>query len=296
MVLDSIHGSYEYVKTQNQPESYGTGNIFLNLKGIYALFGNYYNPRKELNIPEENGYFMDWETQTWRNIQIQIAGVDLEKALRLNPMNFLQTKDYGFLQNNSDQENLGWNLIDKESGEIYFFYSRNSDMFSSPFLEIIGNRLSFLAPNGVPKFVDLEEIMDKSVKVGQIKIIDTPAFELPTLKDFFYISVILVLVTILLIGLFLLRKKEIPAQVFTEEPITQFKDLILSYSGKLLNTESLDKILGIDKLENFDSKRLKRSRIISEINKQYTESHQKELIIRGKNPEDKRFVYYEIEA
>lgn len=296
MVLDPIQSSWEFVKTQNQPEYYNSTNIYQNSKGIYTLFGGFYNPRKDLKTLEENGYFMDWETQTWRKIEIQIAGVDLKKAISMSEIRFFETKDYGFLQSNEDQKNLGWNLIDKEKGEIYFFNSRNSDMFFSPYLEISGNKIAYLTPNGTPRFINLEEIMAKSVKVGQIKFMDSSVFEVPTLKDFFYISVIFVLVTILLIGLFLLRKKDLPIQVFTAEPITQFIDLILPYSGKFLNTESLDKILGIDKLENFDSKRLKRSRIISEINKQYTESHQKELIIRGKNPEDKRFVYYEIEA
>lgn len=296
MVLEPTQGSWEYVKTRNQPEYYGTDNIYQNSQGIVALFGGYYNPRKDINNQEEFGYFLDWKTQTWKKIEIKIDGTDILKARSLNPINFLETKDFGFLNSNADQKNLGWNIIDKEKGEIYFFENRNSDIFLSPYLEIIGNNIYFQSPNGNSKTVNLEEILAKSVKVGQIKILEEPAFEVPPAKELVYILSIFVLGVLVLIRPIWRKKIIDPIQVPVEKPIQEFIDVILPYSGKLLNTESLDKILGIDILENFDSKRLKRSRIISEINKQYIVLQQKELITRSKNPEDRRYVYYKIES
>jgi len=64
--------------------------------------------------------------------------------------------------------------------------------------------------------------------------------------------------------------------------------------GKMEVEEDFDNILGIHEVENFDSKRIKRARLIKSINKQYEEKNGYPLIMRIKNPEDKRFIFYKI--
>jgi len=41
---------------------------------------------------------------------------------------------------------------------------------------------------------------------------------------------------------------------------------------------------------------MKRARLINDINEQYLDQEGKELIIREKKVEDKRYVYYKIQA
>lgn len=65
-------------------------------------------------------------------------------------------------------------------------------------------------------------------------------------------------------------------------------------NGEKLNTEEFDILLGIDQITNFDSQRIKRSRLIKALNKNYQEKNGFPLITRIKNPEDKRFVFYKI--
>ena len=72
--------------------------------------------------------------------------------------------------------------------------------------------------------------------------------------------------------------------------------LLVPLSGQLLTTETLDQLLGIDGQANFDSRRMKRARLINDINEQYLDQAGKELIVRDKKPEDKRYVYYKIQA
>ena len=72
--------------------------------------------------------------------------------------------------------------------------------------------------------------------------------------------------------------------------------LLLPYSGQFLTTETLDELLGVDNQTNFDSRRMKRARLINEINEQYLAQKGKELILREKKEEDKRYVYYKIQA
>lgn len=73
-------------------------------------------------------------------------------------------------------------------------------------------------------------------------------------------------------------------------------ELLLPYSGQLLTTETLDQLLGIDDQANFDSRRMKRARLINDINEKHLAQAGKELIIRDKKPEDKRYFFYKIQA
>lgn len=83
-----------------------------------------------------------------------------------------------------------------------------------------------------------------------------------------------------------------PKEPKKREPL----EVLLPYSGQLLTTEVLDQLLGIDNQTNFDSRRMKRARLINDINEQYLAHAGKELITREKKAEDKRFVYYKIQA
>lgn len=295
MELDTVHGSWEYTKVTNQPENYGSSHFYENAKGIYVFFGAFYNPRINLNSKDFDGFFLDWESKKWKKAEFKIDGADLALASEESPINFLETKDYAFLVMNSDQPNLGWNIIDKETGKIYFFDTRNSDIFLSPYVEIIDNVIFYQSPDGLEKSLDLDIVFSKSKQVGKIRVIEKNIFQKISVKELIYLLTIVLLIALLLCT-YLFRRK--PTKVInpdSEGTLEQITEEILVYSGKMLNTETLDKILGIDELGNFDSKRLKRSRMITEINKKYKQIHKKDLITRGKNPEDRRFVYYEIQ-
>lgn len=89
------------------------------------------------------------------------------------------------------------------------------------------------------------------------------------------------------------KRKKIKSESSVE--LTSLQTL-LPYAGQCLTTETLDTLLGIDDKVNFDSRRMKRARLINDLNKQYLAQVGKELILRGKNPEDKRFMRYKIQA
>ena len=99
----------------------------------------------------------------------------------------------------------------------------------------------------------------------------------------------------------LLVKKILPKKKAEELALQPSKrldpiELLLPYSGQLLTTETLDQLLGIDSQANFDSRRMKRARLINDINEKYLAQASKELIVRDKKPEDKRYVYSKIQA
>jgi hypothetical protein len=238
---------------------------------------------------------LDWESKNWERVEFKIDGADLALAIEESVIQFLETKDYTFLVFNSDQPNLGWNIIEKETGKIYFFDTRNSDVFLSPFVEIIDNVIFYQFPDGFERSLDLDAVFAESEQVGEIRVIEKNILQKISIKELFYLLTIVLLIALLLCTYLFRRRPTNSINPDPEANLVRITEEILVYSGKMLNAEALDKILGLDELENFDSKRLKRSRMVTEINKKYKQIHQKDLITRSKNPDDRRFVYYEIQ-
>jgi hypothetical protein len=298
--FDKIHGSWEIVKTTNQPTDYVSSGVYQNSKGIFSLFGGRENFRTGLAEKIPNGYFLDWESKVWREIEINIEGIDNEKLVENNGLKFLQTKDYFFIVSNSGMKNMGWNIIEKESGKIFFFDQlKNEDVFISPFIEVIGNKINYQSPNGTPKSLDIEILFSASKEVGQIKIKEDSSEigRLFPFRDSVYILIITLLLLIITYSHF--RRNGTKPKPVSQNPIRneEMETMIKSLSkfpSESLTTQQLDEILGIDSILNDDSKRLKRSRWINKLNEFQNSLNGKDLIIRDKSVEDKRFVYYRI--
>ena len=303
LVLDEMNGSWEWVKTNNQPIDYHSEYVYQNSKGIFSLFGLYYNPRKGLDTWETHGYFLDWKTKTWNKVAVEINGVDNQTLVAMSAIYSIETQDYVLLSTTSGKDNLGWNILEKESGKMYYFFARNADMAHSPVLEILENELVFQLSNGDFRTLDLDSIKAKSDIVGEVRVLEASVVPKEVSPQLLYGLLFLALgggVT----WFFLSRRKKVvsvtqPQEVTEEkgasidfEPILR----LLPYDGQQLTTEVIDQLLGIDHLENFDFKRMKRSRLIKEVNKRYFMHAGKELVLRDKKPDDRRFTYYLIQA
>ena len=292
--FDELHGSWELVTTKNQPPNYFSGRVYQNSKGIYSLFGEQFNQRDGLDVKNSQGYFLDWKTKEWKEIKLQIEGLDLIDLFEKGGLYFIQTQDYAFWASTNGLNNIGWNLIEKETGKIFFFDAKNVDMGIGNYLEIVGNILTYPAPSGELKTLDLDEILKKSKEVGFVRVKEASSLGI---SSFWAYGLFFVVVSV---G-WLLVKKILPKKK-TEEPEVQPSkrvdpiQLLLPYSGQLLTTEALDQLLDIDNQANFDSRRMKRARLIKDINERYLAQKGKELIVRDKKPEDKRYVYYKIQA
>lgn len=295
--FDEIHGSWEIVNTINQPIDYFSSGVYQNSKGIYSLFGGRANPRTGLEEKVPNGYFLDWESKEWKEIEIQIDGVDNIELVSKGKFQFLQTKDYFFMVSNSDFKNMGWNIIEKESGKIYFFDDlKNEDIFISPFIEVIENIINYQTPNGTPKSLDIEHFFTLGKEVGRIEVLNTQYHVGTILSTKSGVYVVIIIILILIIIKLLFRKRGGEPQPNGYKEIQKLTASITQYSGELLHSEKLDEVLGIDKIENTDSKRLKRSRLINRLNEYHNSKEGTDLIVRDKNPEDKRYIYYQVKG
>jgi hypothetical protein len=303
LALDEMNGSWEWVKTNNQPIDYHSSYVYQNSKGVFTLFGNYYNPRKGIDAWEPQGYFLDWKTKTWSKVAIQIEGVDNQTLVAMSAIFSIETQDYVLLSTTSGKDNLGWNILEKESGKMYYFFARNADMAHSPVLEIMENELTYQLENGEYRTLDLDSIKEQSDIVGEVRVLEAIVVPKEVSPQLLYGLLIFALGGGFTWFFFSRRKKVVPVAQTPElreemiasvdfEPIVR----LLPYDGQQLTTDIIDQLLGIDHLENFDFKRMKRSRLIKEVNKRYLASAGKELVLRDKKPDDRRFTYYLIQA
>lgn len=294
LTFDELHGSWELVVTKNQPSDYFSARVYQNSQGVYSLFGEEFNQRDGLDFKNPNGYFLDWKTKEWKEIEIKIEGLDQQLLAEKGGLYFLQTQDYAFWASTNGLKNIGWNLIEKETGKIFYYDAKNIDMGIGAYLEIEGNVLTYPTPSGQLKTLDLDDIRKKSKEVGYIRLKESAAIGGSATWSYllFFAAIILGLVLV---------KQVLPKMKNQEKVVSQPKKpdplrLLLPYSGQFLTTETLDELLGIDNQTNFDSRRMKRARLINEINEQYLAQKGKELILREKKEEDKRYVYYKIQA
>jgi hypothetical protein len=303
LALDEMNGSWEWVKTTNQPIDYHSPYVYQNSKGLFTLFGHYYNPRKGIDTWETQGYFLDWKTKTWNKVAVQIEGVDNQTLVAMSAIYSIETKDYVLLSTTSGKDNLGWNILEKESGTMYYFFARNADMAHSPVLEILDNSLIYQLGNGEARALDLDSIKVQSDIVGQVRVLEATVVP-KEISPLLLYGALLLAIGGGLTWFFLSRRKKVvsPAQSQDvpedKEASLDFEPILrlLPYDGQQLTTEVIDQLLGIDHLENFDFKRMKRSRLIKEINKRYLLHAGKELVLRDKKPDDRRFTYYLIKA
>jgi hypothetical protein len=318
MQFDSINGSWEFIQIKNQPQDYFPTGIIHAKKGAYALFGEYNDPRIPRLEKEPFGYFLDYAKKTWQPISVETEGFNLSEIIRNNPSYLYETEDYGFIVSNTQLPSLGWNiwvLVEKDSGKLFVFEgNKNFELVFSPFKEVIGNQIRYFdykvasATEGKEVRIDLDSIRSKSREFGQLTLLEpkeeTSTF--PTFTSFIWIGFPFVFFFALWMGIQIQKRKNAKKpEVQTSEKDADFEQeneddseallqQLLGYDGEKLSTEAFDVLLGIDQITNFDSKRIKRSRLIKSINKNYEEKKGYPLITRIKNPEDKRFVFYKI--
>jgi hypothetical protein len=315
MEFDSLNGSWEFIQVTHQPLDYYPLGFYQTSKGIMTWLGEYNNPRIPRLEKEANGYFLDFEKMSWQPFKIEIEEFDLAEIAHANQSYLYETEDYAFSVTTTQLPKLGWYIwiiIEKETGKLFVYEgNKHTKMFDSPYFEVIGNTFRYFEYNknstteGKEASIDLDVIRSQSREIGRLVLLD--AKEKMETISFFPFALWISFPAVLLLGFwmgwqFTNRKKgealhaiapEKEVEDLEEENAEILQQLRL-HNGEKLTTDEFDTLLGIQEISNFDSKRIKRSRLIKTLNKKYEEKNGFPLISRIKNPEDKRFVFYKI--
>ena len=318
MEFDTLNGSWEFKQITNQPLDYYPLGAYQTSKGMMTWLGEYTNPRIPRLEKEANGFFLDMDKKSWQPFQIEIEEFDFAKIAQANESHLYETEDYAFSVTTSQLPKLGWYLwiiIEKETGKLFFYEgNKHTEMFDSPYLEVIGNTFRYFEYNlnstseGKEKMIDLDIIRSQSREIGQIVVLDAPekTSKASLLSVLPWIGFPVVFLLALWLGIQIQKRKnkadqtslnfdtETEGELESEEENAEILQQLLRHNGKKLSTEEFDTVLGIHEITNFDSKRIKRSRLIKSINKQHEEKNGFPLITRIKSSEDKRFIFYRI--
>ena len=179
---------------------------------------------------------------------------------------------------------------------------------------ILGNKIVYFDydevsnTEGKEVLIDLGLIRSQSREIGQVVVLDAPekTTDVSLLSALPWIGFPIVFLLALWLGIQIQKRKnradqtpldsetETEGEQESEEENAEILQRLLLHNGEKLNTEEFDSVLGIHEITNFDSKRIKRSRLIKFINKQSEEKNGFPLITRIKNSQDKRFLFYRI--
>ncbi|TFV97396.1 hypothetical protein E4S40_01700 [Algoriphagus kandeliae] len=315
--FDKETGSWSLMTPKNQPIDFAPGIAGLSDKGILVLLPFEENLRQDKKGEHGQGFFLDLDEMAWKYLSLgSIVSYDpFESQFVVDSTVPLDTEDYlAFACIGTEKRRIGFLIMEKSSLEIRFFrLEKGLDfVFRPTWLLQVDNLVSIQTyMDGIQEF-DLDDFFRKGEFVGKAEILPISPDGIEELKRDYVLIISCVLIVTGIVLFFMFQnaiKKQKAAKTFSNGTsngsslpenmdngiesngwIHQFHP----FKGRLLTVEELDKVLNIDHLPNPDNKKVRRSRLIKEVNQHSEQELGYTLITRKKNPEDKRYLLYEI--
>jgi hypothetical protein len=296
--FDSISSYWKPLSTKNKPALTALTNYIQTSTGIWALpqvYNNLSNTKDKIST----GYFLDWESKEWRELELKYDSKYLSFFNQSDSSPSFETADYFVTFLSPTSTGIFWNVIDKETGEIYRIETPKKALLRSPIYEVAANTIYFQNIAGQLDSLEIEPSMASAIEIGQI-LSPNPtessqaSFNLTKEPEIIFSIGLGILI---LVGLSFIFYGAVNST--SKQPSKPINNNIENYifrlqkqNGNTLSTKELDEILDVTQLENIESQRIKRSRMINEINKRYRETYGKELIDRLRITNDRRYISY----
>jgi hypothetical protein len=296
--LDSFSGSWKPIAIKNKPALTALTNYIQTSTGIWALpqvYNNLSNTKDKIST----GYFLDWESKEWRELELKYDPKYLSFFNQSDSAPSFETADYFVTFLSFTSTGISWNVINKETGEIYRIETEKKALLRSPIYEVADNTIYFQNIAGQSDSLVIEPSMASAIEIGQI-LSPNPtessqaSFNLTKEPEIIFSIGLGILI---LVGLSFIFYGSVNST--SKQPSKPINNIIENYitrlqkqNGNTLSTKELDVILDVILLENIESQRIKRSRMINEINNKYQETYGKKLINRSRITNDRRFISY----
>lgn len=303
LIFDFEVGSWNPLQVVSSPNNYAGVGIFVDGNRIYSILGEYIHQPTQQFESDKNGYFFDFDSQTWSPLKLEFPEQS-ENSLWILPS--FDLKDYGIQLYQHKAEN-GFLLLDKKNPSLYFTAEKDFGKIESFAIAVASeNRAVFLDRFGSATLLVPEKNFEKRFKkLGAIEFKERGSTT--WWESWGYLLVGIVGGAIFLFGI---RKKirrqgnpivteqvEVPGEKETiegEDYLARMMVRLLAHPTQVVDVHQLDELLGITELESLDYRRVRRSRYIKAVNQQYQVQAGKELIFRTKSEVDKRIVLYRI--
>lgn len=304
-------GKSEWVSTINQPTDYKAIGVFRSEKGVLNLFGYQLNARLSKEKMDYDGFFLDWITKTWNKLQItwdeNFSKTKVPGQSHRYPGNFsVDLQDFGLIFiENSPFLGLGWYILDKKTWELYYLESPTY-LIDRPFNLLAGSQNTFwmISPNlDEPLAFDAEVLVSNAVKAGKIEF--APVYDFGELTFFDLMGVLTMMLFLGAFTLYIYRTKKSPqrsakqsakivATKAAKHELAHFFDLLENHKGKTISQATLDKLLEIDHLKNDDLRKVRRARLVKQLNAAASTQFGHEIIQRTRLKDDRRMMAYKI--
>ena len=172
------------------------------------------------------------------------------------------------------------------------------------FLGINENRLVWKNKGRPYQKLDLKDVFSKGFKVADLDVVPNHQGQLTTIRSQYFVIIFLFLGGVFIVLYFIsVRPKIHPTpepESFETSPDKEVSkaldiwDKLHQADGLLLSTVQLDVLLGITST-NLENRKAKRSKMIKILNEQGMVELGQEVIIRERDPNDKRFFRFRIE-
>lgn len=297
-------GSWELESVDLQPLNYYTPWSGVTDKGIFSLFGDFFSNREGISEAEPNGFYLNLPEHKWNKIKVSwINQADIPDQSEGIQFSF-DLSQYAIARIGEE-----WYLLDKTSFQLFSLpFTENLPVQLPDFYSIQENLLTWEL-HAQRKSVDLSHLAQQGKLVATLSVHPQTSEVIPT----FRIQNLLIIVGFLAVfsGLAIrfyktnIKKKIIEAQpepapivlppIVAIDPLQSLIQKLIGGGPKFYSTEELDIVLEINDRENSDNRRVRRSRLVKNINDYSQSLWGKPLIIRERQPEDKRYFRFRIE-
>lgn len=177
-------------------------------------------------------------------------------------------------------------LIKKETGEVFLSHKQpfkdiRDNRTVNSLIHIKGNEMTIVFPDSSSVEYDIEnELQYYFQEPNEAK------------KPFPWYWWVLIFVSVSLLSFAVIRHLRKPEVSSESDRLLPLK----KHAGRLIDSDELDKILGVDEIPVYETRKYKRASLIQELNALSKIQSGHEIILREKNPEDKRFYLYRIQS
>jgi len=279
--------NWEILSTKNSPGYYCSGGDFrIGKDTIISAWGLEQNQGKSEIVEILSTYGLCLKTKTWFKVKNDIELKSLASTA-FGGLTFDFEDEVLIIRNNQIIQ------IDKKSRNVFLFkgdklyYDRIDFIYNDCKSAHILQEGKYYSKSPLP----IEEL----VPLGKLsfdhiqKKIESKSIEANAKTSYF--NYLLALIVLVLAGVAVWLVKSKKSKFYDPELLK----LIKENSGKLLTSNEMDDLLGINSAMSQDSKRVKRSRIIKSVNEDYKLKKGKKLITRQRDEKDSRYMLYKIQ-
>ena len=297
-------GGWENVQVDDLPVDYGGNANFVSGTKLLSLFGNHINQSSKKYVYEQNGYYLDLQTKKWIPLKVDIPNQEMRDNKDLV---YFDLKDFGlifYFRHLAADFTFAIDKSDHSIRALKKLFPRNENQFVLVYAK--ENKIWIYNDNNGSDIFDLKKDISKFEKVGTLifdpKTLDKNHEE-SSIKKLIILFLCLILIGISLF-IFLNKKqnrktndsKISPQEIkYVVREEGQIISQLVKIGGKIITGEEFDFILGINTIQNIDSKRVMRSKYLNSINELYRKKTGVELVTRIKSDDDKRIMLYSIE-